>query len=148
VPNRHPPAGMSLYRSFKFAFALRPLAVTVPAAMVPIGIATLALGSEASRAFSLIPGGSLIAHVLGLLLFLGGVLTIAGTVRLGTFCELIGLVFVSTGSFLYAGGVIIGLGVNGLIAGGAYAAITVGCAGRVVMLGSLAHKRTGEGGSL
>jgi hypothetical protein len=139
---------MSLYRSFKFAFALRPLAVTVPAAMVPIGIATLALGSEASRAFSLIPGGSLIAHVLGLLLFLGGVLTIAGTVRLGTFCELIGLVFVSTGSFLYAGGVIIGLGVNGLIAGGAYAAITVGCAGRVVMLGSLAHKRTGEGGSL
>jgi len=148
VPNRHPPAGMSLWRSFKFAFALRPLAVTVPAAMIPIGVATLALGSEASRAFTLIPGGSLIAHALGMLLLIGGVLTIAGTLRMGTFVELIGLVFVSTGAFLYAGGVIIGLGVNGLIAGGAYAAITVGCVGRVVMLGSLAHKRTGEGGSM
>ena len=139
----HPPANLSLVKAFTFAFALRPLAVTVPAAMVPIGIATVALGDNASRAFTLIPGGSLIAHALGILLTVGGVLTLAGTLRMGTFVELLGLAFVAMGAFLYAAGVLIGLGENGIIAGGAYAAIAIGCLGRVVMLGSLAHMRTG-----
>lgn len=134
------PHQLSIWRSYAIAFALRPLAVTIPTMMVPIGIATLVLGQGASRAFSLIAGGAVVAHLMGVLLALGGVLTLAGMVRWGTFTELIGLVFVAAGSLIYSSGAIIGLGTNGIISAGAYVAIGIGCVGRVITLSSLAHQ--------
>src|SRR5258708_4896323 len=109
--------------------------------MVPIGAATIVLGDQASRAFTLIPGGGLIAHILGGLLALGGAVSVAGTLKMGSFTELLGQVFIAAGTFLYAGGVVIGLGLNGIIAGGAYLAIAIGSVGRVILLAHLARQQ-------
>jgi hypothetical protein len=126
--------------AFKQEFASRPLSVVIPAMMIPVGTAAFILGQGASRAFTLIPGGELIAHTMGFLLALGGALAMLGTVRLGTLVELLGLVLIAAGATIYASGVILGLGWNGIIAGGAYAAIAIGCIGRVILLSSVAHR--------
>lgn len=136
---------MSPWRALYVEFRLRPLSVTVPVIMIPTGIMALILGEGASRAFTIIGGeggstGALIAHMMGLFLALGGALAILGTVRFGTLIELIGLMLVAAGAFIYAAGVVIGLGFNGVIAGGGFLSISLGCAGRVVLLADTAKR--------
>lgn len=111
----------------------RPMSVVIPAALIPIGAVTTVLGPEASRAFTLLPpSAQFIAHMMGMLMLLGGVLVLLGIAQSETFTELIGLLFAGLGCAIYGLGVIIGLGVNGLVTGPMFLAIAIASAIRVV----------------
>lgn len=122
---------------------MRPVATAISVAMVPVGLLTIILGVDASRAFAVIGGGDLggdiIARLMGALLLVGSLMTIGGITRFGAFVELIGLALVASGALLYAGGAVIGLGWQGSIAAGGYLSIAVGSCGRVVLIAQAAH---------
>ncbi len=121
------------------ALQLRAMATTVSLGMIPTGVMALALGEGSSRAFTIIPGGSLIAHLFGALLALGGALVLLAILRSETFIEVVGLACIASGAALYAGGVYIGLGANGLIAGTLSGFIALGAFNRVTFLTRLAR---------
>lgn len=126
-------------------FRVRPVATAVGVGMIPVGIIATALGEGASRAFTLIPIGHGVAHAMGLLLVVGGFLTVAGIVRRDATLEMAGVSFISAGTFIYGAGVIIGLGWNGAIAGGLALMIAVGTFGRVFLLVHAATKLPVQG---
>jgi hypothetical protein len=107
--------------------------------MIPVGVTALVLGDGASRAFTLLPGGSMIAHLLGVLLSLGGALVTGAILANEYLIEAIGLALMSGGAAMYGMGVVLGLGLNGVIAGGGFLAIAVGSTGRVFILVKLAN---------
>lgn len=134
-----------IHQAFYAEFRIRPTATSLVVASVICGVWALILGEGASRAFTVIgggPGGSgaLIAHLMGAFLLIGGLISLAGSLRLGTLVELLGLVFASAGWFIYGGGVLIGLGANGLIAGSLALILAVGSAGRVLLLTTQAKR--------
>lgn len=127
----------------RLTLTARPMSVIIPAALIPIGAITTALGPDASRAFTLLPDGvKFIAHSMGMLMLLGGVLVLLGVASGETFTELVGLVLLATGCAIYGGGVIIGLGVGGLITGPMFLAIAVASITRVVTATRLAVLHT------
>jgi hypothetical protein len=131
----------SIFRSITAELRIRPTVTCIIFASIFVGVCALVLGEDASRAFIILGGengGALIAHVMGGLLCMGGILSLAGVARLGSLVELLGLGFVSAGAFIYGGGVLLGLGINGLIAGGFAIGISVGTALRVMLLASAA----------
>lgn len=117
----------------------RPMSVVIPAALIPIGAVATALGPEASKAFSLLPDSAkFVAHSMGMLMLLGGVLVLLGVASGETFTELVGLVLLAAGCTIYGAGVVIGLGVGGLITGPMFLAIAVASVIRVVTATRLA----------
>lgn len=137
---------LSIFRAIALELRIRPTVTSMTFASVFVGICALILGEGASRAFTILggdSGGALIAHVMGGALFLGGVITLAGIARLGSLFELMGLGLISGGSFIYAVAVFIGLGSNGLIAGGLAGGLAVGTALRVVLLARAATQLYG-----
>lgn len=127
-----PDTALSVRERFKYAFLLRPTATLISIGVIPTGIFALSLGEGASRAFTLIPGGSLVAHAFGLLLVIGGALSVTALARSDVFLELLGQIAIALGAGLYALGVYIGLGLNGLIAGSLSAVIASGAVAKVL----------------
>lgn len=128
----------SAWQRLKQSWLMKSMATSIPIIMVPVGICATIMGENSSRAFTLISGGELVAHLFGLGLSIGGLLVVVGIMRAETFIEAIGLIMLGSGSLLYSGGVILGLRENGLIAGGMALAIGVGAFGRMFFLTSLA----------
>ena len=151
---RKPGARPSIFRAIAIELRIRPTVTSMTFAAIFVGVCAMVLGEGASRAFTILgghSGGALIAHVMGGALFLGGVATLAGVARLGSLVELLGLGLISGGAFVYAAAVFLGLGANGLIAGGLAAGLSVGTALRVVLLARAATqlyrpRETGQGG--
>jgi hypothetical protein len=117
-------------------FRAKPVTSCMIAAVMVAGSFGLVLGLKASRAFAEIGGGftgSAIVRFLGTLMLVGAVATFGGVVRWGSLVEMIGLVFVAAGCFVYSVGVISGLGLNGIFAGSMSFGMTVGCTSRVVI---------------
>ena len=135
-----PPAGepQTAWERLKTAYVMRAMATVMSGGMIPVGVIGLAMGKDSSRAFSVISGGSLVAHAFGGLLALGGVFVLVGIARAEAFGEVMGLSLIAMGAALYAGGVYLGLGLNGLIAGSLAALISLGAASRVSFLLRLA----------
>lgn len=129
----------SAWQRLKQSWLVKSMATSIPIVMIPVGICALVMGEDASRAFTLISGGQLVAHVFGLGLCVGGLLVVVGIMRAETFIEALGLIMLGSGSLLYSGGVILGLRENGLIAGGMALAIGIGALGRMYFLTSLAR---------
>jgi hypothetical protein len=130
-------------KAFYAELRIRPVATSVVLASIHCGVCALILGEGASRAFTIIGGqggGALIAHLMGALLLLGGVLAVVGSLRLGSLVELLGLGLASAGLAIYGGGVLIGLGVNGLIAGSLALYVAGGVALRVLLLSATAKR--------
>lgn len=121
-------------------YKLRPHPISIALAIQPAGIAAIVLGEGASRAFAIIGGGDTIPVIMGTFMLLGGFLTVLGACKHGALVELIGLSFTASGAFIYATGVIGGLGWSGIIAGCGYAGIALGAFGRVLLIGSDARK--------
>lgn len=143
VIHRRPSKRLSIFRTLTFELRIRPTVTSMTIASIFVGACALVLGEDASRAFTLIAGdtgGALIAHMMGAALLLGGVATLAGIARLGSLVELLGLGLISAGSFIYGSGVLIGLGINGLIAGGFAIGLSVGTALRVALLSRAAKQ--------
>lgn len=137
---------LSIIRAVGVELRVRPTVTAMTFASIFVGACALVLGEDASRAFTLIAGesgGALIAHMMGGALCLGGILTLAGVSRLGSLVELLGLGLISAGAFIYGSGVLIGLGVNGLIAGGFAVGLSVGTALRVLLLSRAAKQLYG-----
>jgi hypothetical protein len=135
----------SLTHALFVEWQIRPMATSMTIASVVTGICALVLGPHASRAFTIIVGGrhgvdALIARGMGAFLAIGGLLVVAGVVRYGSFIELLGLGCMSAGAFIYGVGVLIGLGINGLIAGLFALGLSLGAALRVVLLAFVAKK--------
>lgn len=118
------------------AWSAKPTAVTIPIVMVPIGICALILGTDISQAFTNISadGGVVVIRIMGAAMLTGGVLVIVSIVRGDAVQEAIGLAFAAFGAAIYGGGVVIGLGEQGLVAGLGYLAIAVGFVGRIRLL--------------
>lgn len=122
-------------------YKMRPHPIAIALCVQPAGLSAIVLGEGASRAFMIIGGGDIIPTILGVFLMLGGLLTLIGACRpRGALIELIGLSFTSFGSFIYATGVIAGLGWNGIIAGMGFAGIFLGSIGRVFLIAGEAQK--------
>jgi hypothetical protein len=131
---------VNLLENYRLIFRLTPTIAAVPVVMLPVGIITLVMGAGASRAFTLMPGGGMYGHLVGFLLAAGSILNLTGMLRSLHLVEAIGAGLVSAGAFLYAFGVVLGLGWNGIIAGGGFLAIAIGGAGRVAVLAHRANE--------
>lgn len=110
-----------------------PVATTLQFAMIPAGLEAVILGDHASKAFNNF-GGSSLVRVLGVALLIGALIMIAGIVREDPALEPIGATFVALGTAIYGGGVIAGLGLQGLIAGQLALGIMVGFLGRILRM--------------
>jgi hypothetical protein len=113
----------------------RPVASAMTASVFVAGGFALVLGIKASRAFVEIGGGAMggaIVRLIGVFMVIGAVATFSGIVRGRSFTEMVGLVLVSSGTFLYGTGVIVGLGKGGLLAGSLALGISTGFIGRVI----------------
>jgi hypothetical protein len=134
---REPGARLSIFRAIGIELRIRPTVTSMTFASIFVGMCAMVMGQNASRAFIELggqSGGALIAHVMGVALFLGGVAALAGIARLGSLVELLGLGLISAGAFIYAVAVFLGLGASGLIAGGLASGLSLGTALRVVLL--------------
>lgn len=141
-------SNLPLYRAFFTEFRIRPIATSMVCFSVSIGACAFVLGAGASRAFTIIGGsggGALIAHSMGALMLLGGLVSLAGALRMGLFVEALGLVFVAAGAAIYGAGVLVGLGINGLIAGQLALGLAIGATGRVVLLVNTAKRLANDG---
>lgn len=112
------------------AWLTQPIATTLLFVMISTGSEALILGDHASKAFGNF-GGATLVRVLGVALLLGGLIVLGGIVREDPALEPIGLTFVALGTAIYGGGVIAGLGPQGLIAGQLALGITIGALGRI-----------------
>jgi hypothetical protein len=139
-----PNGEMRSSRALRLAVLNRPWSMVMTITAVPVGVAALLLGEDASRAFTIIGGGgfasALIPHLIGALLLFGGFLALAGVARHGHFWEALGLSCIAAGSLIYGFGVLVGLGLNGLIAGGLGIGNGVGAGLRAVLVASLVKR--------
>lgn len=124
---------MKALRLMYQAWSTKPTAVTIPVVMLPIGIAALILGDDASRAFANL-GGALLVRMMGAAMVTGSVLVIVSILRDDASVEVIGLAIAALGAAIYGAGVIMGLGTQGIVAGLGYLAITLAFLGRIRLL--------------
>lgn len=117
----------------RLAWRTKPTAVTVPLAMIPIGIAAVILGDGASKAFDNL-GGGVIIRLMGLVMVAGGFFVIQGILKNSTLHEVIGLTLAALGAAIYGAGVILGLRTQGLVAGLGYLAMALAFLGRIQLL--------------
>lgn len=115
------------------AWLAHPVATTLQFLMIPIGLEAVILGDHASRAFGNF-GGATLVRVLGVALLLGGLIVVTGILREDPALDPIGATFIALGTAIYGGGVIAGLGLQGLIAGQLALGIMVGFLGRILRL--------------
>lgn len=90
--------------------------VVVVVLMTSMGVESLILGDGVSAAFSHI-GGSIIIRVMGTLMLSGAALLLYGGFKKDQLWENIGVMAIVTATAIYSFGVILGLHVQGLIAG-------------------------------
>lgn len=121
------------WSKLRSAWNNKPTAVTVPLAMIPIGIAALILGEDASRAFTEI-GGGVVIRFMGAVMLAGGTSVLIAILRDDPLYELIGLVLAALGAAIYGTGVILGLGTQGVVAGIGYLAMSAAFLGRIRLL--------------
>ena len=112
------------------AWIEEPTVTTLPLVMIPIGVEALILGGHASKAFDNL-GGAFLVRGLGAALLVGGLVVVAGIIRRDPALEPIGLAIAAVGATLYGGGVMLGLGSQGLIAGQFAIGVAIGFLGRI-----------------
>jgi hypothetical protein len=115
------------------AWNQKPTAVTIPLFMLPIGIAALILGDDASRAFANL-GGAVLIRIMGAAMVTGSTLVMVSLLRDDALVEVCGLAFAALGAAIYSAGVLLGLGTQGVVAGLGFLAITVAFLGRIRLL--------------
>jgi hypothetical protein len=111
----------------------QPTAVTIPLGMIVLGLGAVVLGDHVSRAFTEIGGGWLIRG-MGVTWIIGGLLVGVSIVRDDVFLEVIGLLLTAFGATFFGIGVILGLGLQGFVAGGENLLIALAFFGRIAMI--------------
>ncbi|MGH3429982.1 MAG: hypothetical protein ACRDQZ_20835 [Mycobacteriales bacterium] len=121
------------------AWREQPTAVTLPLGMTLIGLAAVALGDNASRAFTELGGGAMI-RVMGAAMLVGGLLVATGIIRNDYLFEVIGLALAAFGATVYGIGVVLGLGTQGLITGPENLLIAIAFFGRIALISRRARQ--------
>jgi hypothetical protein len=124
---------MTHFTLLRNAWCTKPLAVTLPVVMIPIGIVALILGDGVSRAFANVGGGPVI-RVMGAAMLLGGILVVISILRDDATFEVMGLALGIFGTLIYGLGVILGLGAQGLVTGPENLGIAFAFMGRIALL--------------
>ena len=85
--------------------------------MIPIGVLAIIFGSEVSAALGNLAAG-LIPRGMGLLMVIGGAVYLHGVTTDRAQPRAVGLACMAFGFFIYGVGVLLGLGLQGAVAGG------------------------------
>ena len=120
---------MNPWLRLREAWDERPDSVTAPVLWVFPGLVAIILGDGVSKAFENLGSGTSI-RILGVALVVGGLTVLVGILRKDTSIEMIGLLVTVFGSMIYGVGVVMGLGWQGIMAGGFALGPAVGFLGR------------------
>lgn len=135
----------NVLRPLWLAWREMPTAVTLPLGMIFIGLTAIGLGDNASRAFTELGGGTMI-RVMGLAMFVGGLLVAVGIIRADYLLEAIGLALAAFGAIIYGLGVILGLRTQGLVTGPENILIAIAFFGRIALISRRARARGAASG--
>lgn len=123
----------------QFAWVHRPYTVVLSAVLLIPGALAIVYGDEVSAALSKIAAGS-ISRLMGILLVVGSTLTLVGIARNRTLTQTLGLTATAIGCAIYGLGVILGLGLQGAMAGSGFLAIAAATILRVMTLAAFARE--------
>lgn len=129
-----------MFRKLYLAWKKTQTPVVFPIALLIVGIAALILGDGASKSFANL-GGAVVIRIMGALLVIGAMLTIASVIKASALWEVSGLVLLALGCAIFGGGVVLGLHTQGLIASIGYTGIAITLLGRVFFLVHAAPKQ-------
>ncbi|MGQ0774537.1 MAG: hypothetical protein ACT4NY_08990 [Pseudonocardiales bacterium] len=108
-------------------------AITTPLILIPVGIVALIFGEGVSRAFTDL-GGGVVIRIMGTAMVVGGCLVLQSILTGNVLNEVTGLTLTALGTAIYGGGVILGLGLHGIVAGMGYLGLTLTLLGRVFLI--------------
>ncbi|MGH3814036.1 MAG: hypothetical protein ACRDUV_16555 [Pseudonocardiaceae bacterium] len=123
----------------QWAWVQRPYTVVLSAVLLVPGALAIVYGDQVSAALSKIAADS-ISRLMGILLVVGPTLTLVGIARNRTLTETLGLTVTAIGCAIYGLGVILGLGLQGAVAGSGFLAIGAATILRVMTLAALARE--------
>jgi hypothetical protein len=107
--------------------AAAPFATLIPLAAVPIGLLSIAIGPEVSRAYSIVFHQPELVYAWGAVLTLGGAYVAAGIMRRTPSYQRGGLYVLAFAFLFYGVSVMIGLGRGGLVTGPMFCTIAAAC---------------------
>lgn len=121
----------------------RPYTVVLSAVLLFPGVLALVYGDAVSAALSKIAADN-ISRLMGILLVVGPTLTLVGIARNRALTETLGLTITALGCAIYGLGVILGLGLQGAVAGSGFLAIAAATIRRVITLAAVVPERADE----
>lgn len=122
------------------AWEARPYSIAIAVVLIPVGATAIIVGAEVSQALSNITA-PYVTRVMGVCFLTGSIMTLVGFARRGATIEALGLAVTALGTGIYGIGVLLGLGLQGIVAGGGYLAITVAALRRVQILLQIADAK-------
>lgn len=133
---QRPPEAVARIHS---AWVHRPYTVVLSVVLLVPGALAVVYGDAVSSALSKIAADS-ISRLMGVLLVVGSMLTLAGIARGRALTETLGLTVTAIGCAIYGFGVVLGLGLQGAVAGSGFLAIAAATVRRVITLADAARE--------
>ena len=127
----------------QFAWVHRPYTVVIAVVLLFPGVLAIVYGDAVSAALSKIAADN-ISRLMGILLVVGPILTLVGIARNRALAETLGLTVIALGCAIYGLGVILGLGLQGAVAGSGFLAIAAATIRRVITLAAVVPERANE----
>lgn len=133
--------------SRRAALRLNPFGTMTACAAVALGVVGVVIGQDVSQGVtnSLRGVAGPVAHLWGLELAIGGMLTLTGLYWRHSELEIPGLWMMCGGWAFYSITVVVGLGLHGMAAGIISAALTAGCLVKAIVITRAAARNRGEG---
>lgn len=134
--HQRPPEAVQRVQS---AWVHRPYTIVLSVVLLVPGALAIVYGDAVSAALSKIAADS-ISRLMGILLVVGSTLTLLGLARGRALTETLGLTVTAIGCAIYGFGVILGLGLQGAVAGSGFLAIAAATIRRVMTLAAAARE--------
>lgn len=134
---------MSLIRNlprWPHAWIDRQTGIIIPLILGPVGLASLILGDDVSKAFTNVGGGSIV-RILGAAMAIGAVVSLWGVWHNDPPYEVIGLLIIASGCSIYVVGDLLGLALLGLLAAAGHLCVILTLLGRVYQINAASRVR-------
>jgi hypothetical protein len=118
----------------------RQAGLVIPLILTPVGLVSLILGDNVSKAFANV-GGDSIVRILGAAMVVGGIIALWGVWRNDPLFEVIGLLFIASGCSIYVVGDLLGLHLLGLLAAAGHLCVILTLVGRVYQINTASRVR-------
>jgi hypothetical protein len=115
-----------------------PFAVNLSMVSVPVGLLSVVVGPEVSRAYTIVYHTPELIYVWGVFLLLGGLNVAYGIVRGIPSLERAGQYVLAVAWAFYGVSVVVGLGSGGMVAGPLALAVALSCLQRAAFIGAAA----------